>query len=230
MTKQKRQNQSRHLWTKNMDTETVVGTTLLTQNLPMGTAGAGNNLNCQNLAPRLNTISDAYAFYRITRLKFTLLPHVLSTASTILYGIAYSNSIQTINPANFVELAEMNCSIISTYGTSVNTHLEIPPKYLLDGEPKWYRTRPSAPDDVFEYQGRWYVLRGSTGIIDDFYLLVEYEMQFQGRLPTAITLVNLKSKMEDELRQEVLQRFVSPGSDGTGMAAPASRQLAARPQ
>jgi hypothetical protein len=142
-----------------------------------GFPAAPNN----NVSARLFVEADAWAHFRIKKLKFRLLCNDTITA---LLGVGFVGGIQDTPPANTTQLAELLTSTFRGIQQTVPSDWMSVPKKDLAGPLPWYKTVIGSADSTEEAPGA-IVLCGSAS--SAFTLEMRGVFEFKTSVATANT-------------------------------------------
>jgi hypothetical protein len=142
---------------------------------------------------RALAVADAYSYYRFKKVKLTVHPSELATASgtsqepTLAVGFSPGPAPDT-PPASQNDVYNLSRSIFVGSAMTMPTAMTLKPKDLLVDSPiKWYKTLSGTPDTQWEQQGVFYFFPGITsGSAVAYNVTVDYEVEFQGLMvPTS---------------------------------------------
>jgi hypothetical protein len=167
----------------------ISGNTLLT--LTMG-SDSGTfryeqfDISPATLSSRLATLSDAFLAYRFTRFRFRVYGQPSDTAP-FFTAVGYVPVVPDAPPLYISDIAEMQSACILSGPNAPPPMLDILRRGMNGLLTKWLKTRPTAVDDTFEYQGS--IVAGCINAFatHSVYLFIEYSVEFKDPAPTNLT-------------------------------------------
>jgi hypothetical protein len=168
-----------------------------TGTLSAGVAGINVRPNDGNFsATRLAVLADAYAHFRVRKLRFRLHPVVSVTASQ---AVGYVGGVQDTSPSTVSAVGELISSTPYGGDCSVPSSWVIPTKEELAGPFPWYKSIAGSADTTEEQPGQIIVAGNAS---DAFILEIEGVLEFKVSVSTANTPAQLKLLADlRELRQ-----------------------------
>ncbi len=146
-----------------------------------------------NFGTRLNQISDAFEFFRFTKVSVEIPPQRMTSAGDGIMGYAPVYSINS--PTTFAQISELPSispmipvGLSTTFSATTRTiRWNLPKKLLLGEQIQWYRTRASAnPATEFEQQGTiWMYGPVAAGI---FGFMVHGVIELKGMIATGLSM------------------------------------------
>jgi hypothetical protein len=157
---------------------------------------------------RVGAIADAYDLFRVTKLRFRILPNAAVASLGWYPGI---NDTAPANTANFGE--NVYATIISASATAPSPWVDVPPA-ALRGMFAWYKSVPGTLDPSEETQGNIYNL--STAAAGTHLYEVEGIFEFKGPVNTGATPMLRASLSRQAEKKRILSLLsepdVTPGS------------------
>ncbi len=138
------------------------------------------------ISTRLGTFDDLFMEYKFTYLRFTA---VQPRAGTTVYAALVPVKVDSgLLPTTRFEVSETEGAVAFWYNSVTPQHLIADRKFLEGSrETLWFKTQPSSGvEDALEYQVTLVLgpLAATTGFAEFF---VEYEVQYRGRVPPALS-------------------------------------------
>lgn len=150
-----------------------------------------------NYGTRLAAISDAFEFYRFTKVRIEIPPHRMSSAGDGLFG--YAPVATSTSPTTFAQIAEMPAvsamipvGLSTTFSSTTRTiQFNVPKRILLQEQVPWLRTRNNAAFATeFEQQGTfWFYAPVAAGV---YGFMVHGVIELKGMLATSLTTMRLR--------------------------------------
>ncbi len=172
--------------------------------LNAGTVTLATGINTQTidlspaLVARLVDISDAYALYRFTKIKATLMnpgPAGASTAESVAQVLLYNSEPTDTAPVNAVQAFYCEHSVVSGFHNQIGSesapsqYRTVPPVLMLsrktltrDNASQWWKTKTSANVESYEeIQGQLFLVTdssASSSSVVGFCILLEGWIEF----------------------------------------------------
>lgn len=134
------------------------------------------------LSPRMFAEAEAWAHFRVRKLKFRLHPR---NATTNDQAAAFLGGVQDTLPTTVAIGVELISGVFSAGDSTVPTNWVSVPRSQLAGPLPWYKTIPGTADATEEAPG--YLVVQSGGATDNYALEVVGEFEFKTSVNTANT-------------------------------------------
>jgi hypothetical protein len=177
------------------DTEILPFHTIVAGSLTSGTVAI--QAAPQGLSGRAATVADAWAHFRLKKLKFRLHPTASHTAGL---AAGYVGGVQDTLPSTVATIGDLLPSCVRGNGslTMVPTEWVNVPRSDLAGPLPWYKSLAGAADPTEEQPG--YLVLGSAGTTDPYILEIRGVFEFKTAVAAANTpsLVALRAKVRED--------------------------------
>lgn len=150
------------------------------------------------LSPRATIEADAWAHFRLKKLRFRMLP---TSPITAPQAAGWVGGIQDTPPTTFATIAELVPSTVKGVGQTVPSPWVNVPKSDLAGPFPWYKTVAGTADATEESPGAIYLVGTGT----EAYIL---ELKFTIEFKTAVSSLNtpLFLQLKEAVRKERVDR------------------------
>jgi hypothetical protein len=170
---------------------------------------------------RLSSLSDAYGAYRFQRLKVTVFKNT-TTPDTSPAGIAvgYSPVIPNNVQGTIYDIMEMQASTFFMASQTVPSTFNVIRKGMNGFLTRWLKTRATASDDLFEYQGS--IVYGCNNSTSNPTVTLKFEwvVEFKDPLSTAFTVSRPVSNVDVVEEKESWSDVVVRGNASSGTSTP----------
>lgn len=148
------------------------------------------------ISPRALTEADAWAHFRVPRLRFRLHP---GTLNALNQAAGYVGGVQDAPPATIAQVMELLPSVYLADELTIPTNWVRVSQTDLSGPFPWYKTLAGAADVTEEAPGQ--IVFGGTGTD---VVTIEFEGVFEFKTAVAAGNTPLSLKLREQLRQERL--------------------------
>jgi len=171
-----------------------------------------------NLSPRLTTEADAWALYRIRKLKVRLHPGVSGSSGDQVVG--YIGGNQDTAPSSIANVSELLNAVVLSDETTVPSEWCKPGQRELAGMFPWYKTVAGTADTNEEAPGAIYI--AGSGAMDNFILEIRGVYEFKTAVATANTplAIECHRKLREERRAAQLLKEKARITEALGASVP----------
>jgi len=166
------------------------------------------------MGTRVSGIADSFELYRVTALKFRLLPSatVSGTVRPTTSAAGWYAGVTDTVPSTVTSIAENTESVLLAVWATVPTEWCRVGKVSLAGYCPWYKTIQGTPDVAEEIQGNIYVAAGST---DSYVIEVRGVIEFKGPVnPSSTPMARQMAEMRKE-KDRLMKILATPLSNPT---------------